>query len=147
MLHRPDGEAGDAVIADGANLAGANLAGAHLTKADLTKADLTGATLTRANPSDVNLSCSSGVIWAQVGPIGIDRRTLTGVWHDDKLTLHAGCFHGSLSEFLAAVDDGGPEWDWPDEHADLQAECREAAWYVQRRVHAQLAVLAAEAER
>ena len=135
----------------GAYLPGATLTGATLMGAYLTGADLTGAYLTGADLRDVNLSCSSGVLWAQVGPIGTDRRTVTGVWQDDRVALHAGCFHGSRSEWdhiiARSVDDpDSSPWEWPDdptELARLAAECTAAADYVQASIHAQLAALEA----
>ena len=96
----------------------------HLSEADLTGADLRGADLT-----DVNLSRSRGVLWAQAGPVGTDRRTITAAIQDGEPVLHAGCFHETIAEFRDAVEAGGKGWGWPDDCEHLQAECLAAlAW-------------------
>ncbi len=130
-----------------ADLTGANLRGANLTGASLSDADLSGTNLRGANLANANLTCSKGVIWAQVGPIGTDRRTVTGVWsaHEQSVTLHAGCFHGDLNQWAAAVENGGRKWDWPTSGPELdrlQAECRAAATLIHGSIHTQLEALA-----
>lgn len=133
----------------GANLGGANLRDAYLRDAYLRGANLGGAYLGGANLSDANLSCSAGVLWAQVGPIGTDRRTVTGVWQDGRVTLHAGCFHGPRSEWDQVVtrsveDPDWSPWGWPNDHAELArlaAECTAAADCIHASIHTQLAAL------
>jgi len=108
----------------GANLRGANLWGANLRGANLREADLRGANLREANLweadlwganlDQTNLSMSRGLLWAQAGPIGTDRRTLTGVIVGAGITLFAGCFTGTPTEFRQAVKASGYSgWGWP----------------------------------
>jgi hypothetical protein len=130
----------------GANLRGANLEGANLWGADLWEADLRGARF-----SDANLTCSTGVLWAVAGPIGTERRTVIGVWQDGRVTLHAGCFSGTRSEWDQIVADSVADphsspWEWPNdstELARLAAECTAAADQIQASIHTQLAALEA----
>ena len=129
----------------GADLSGADLSGADLSGANLSGANLSGADLSGANLSDTNLSCCRGVVWAQVGPIGTDGRSLTAVvqpWGDDptsQTVFHAGCFHGTPTEFFAACEAGGKGWGWPeDDWERLQTECVEAGQYCERIITRQL---------
>ncbi len=92
---------------------------ANLAGADLTEVNLTGVNLTEAN-----LTCSVGIVWAQAGPVGEGRRTLTGVvqagWGHDTPTLivHGGCAHHTPDWYREMMASGVRMWDWPENTAD-----------------------------
>ena len=119
---------------EGANLRGAGLRGADLVGANLWEADFEGAWL-----SNVNLSESYGLMWAQVGPIGTDRRTLTGAIIGAGITLFAGCFTGTPTEFRTQCKRGGAGWSWPDDYGALRDECLEACDYIVTSLNRQAA--------
>lgn len=86
---------------DGANLAGANLDGAYLTRANLDGANLDGANLDGANLGDKVLVGDSPVF--QVGPIGSRRAYLVSYLTNSGIRIKAGCFNGSIDDFVEAV--------------------------------------------
>ncbi len=111
-----------------ANLTDANLTDADLSGADLTGANLTGAYLTRAyltgaDLGGANLTESAGVRWAQAGPVGHGRRTLTGVvqagWGhtEPALIVHGGCAHHTPDWYREAMASGVRMWGWPENTA------------------------------
>ena len=98
----------------GANLSGANLSGADLYEANLYEADLSRANLYEAYLSEANLwganltgaVFSSGVRVWQFGPGGSRRDYLVVMQGPDLLDdVRTGCFHGTLAEFAAAVEE------------------------------------------
>ena len=113
-----------------ADLARADLQGANLRGADLRVADLAGADLAGADLAEANLSESRGLMWAQQGPIGTDRRTLTGAIIGAGITLFAGCFTGTPAEFRTKCETGGAGWSWPEDFDALRDECLEACDYI-----------------
>ena len=111
----------------GANLRGADLSGANLRWADLRGADLRGAVLREAglhgaflNGADLHgadlhgafLSAADlrGADWGetkiiQLGPLGSRKDYLVVKrFKDGSTEAKTGCFHGSLEEFAAAVE-------------------------------------------
>jgi uncharacterized protein YjbI with pentapeptide repeats len=97
----------------GANLAGADLDGANLARANLTGADLTGAKLTRANLDGANLDganlAQANLAGAEliggrpifmIGPIGSRCAYFTSYNTDKGIMLRAGCFFGTIDEFM-----------------------------------------------
>ena len=113
-----------------ADLRGVDLSEANLVRASLARANLAGANLEGARLSNLNLSESSGLIWAQQGPIGTDRRTLTGVIIGAGITLFAGCFTGTPAEFRTKCKTGGAGWSWPGDFDAMRDECLEACDYI-----------------
>ena len=82
----------------GAVLRGANLRGADLRGADLRWADLRGADLRGADLGETKI--------IQLGPMGSRRDYLVVKRFEDGSTeAMTGCFHGSLEEFAAAVEE------------------------------------------
>ena len=126
---------------DGASLDRASLVRARLVRASLVRASFVGARLVDANLdgarfSDTNLSCTTGLIWCQTGPIGHGRRTLTGVFIDNQIMLFAGCFAGTQQEFVAKCDNGGWGWDEVDIER-LSEECKKACEHVVKNIESQ----------
>ena len=122
----------------GADLSGANLSGADLRWAYLRGADLRWAYLRRVVLDQANLSMCRGLMWAQAGPIGTDRRTLTGAIVGAGITLFAGCFTGTPTEFRQAVEASGYSgWGWPQDDDRLKAECLAAHAYVVANLNSQ----------
>ena len=125
-----------------ANLQGASLRGADLREANLQGASLRGADLQEAHLQEANLdqsnpSTSKGLIWSQAGPVGTDRRTLTGAIVGAGIVLFAGCFTGTPTQFRHAVENGGDRWGWPSSGHPLerlQSECLAAVDYVERNL-------------
>ena len=103
-------------VAAGANLAGAYLAGAYLAGANLDRANLDRAYLAGANLVGANLAGANlvgayldkdkyGTIEAifQLGPMG-SRNAMLVLFRCTKTTVvRAGCFTGTVAEFVAAV--------------------------------------------
>ncbi len=95
----------------GAYLAGANLAGAYLADANLAGANLAGANLAGANLADANLAgakLGDDILTGdrpifQIGPIGSRGAYLVSYLTDKGVKIKAGCFYGSLDEFVSAV--------------------------------------------
>jgi Pentapeptide repeats (8 copies) len=87
----------------GANLYGADLYGADLTGANLYGANLDGANLDGANLYGANLTGANRIL--MLGPVGSRNAMIYAVKHDDKVMIKAGCFWGTVSEFLEAVDE------------------------------------------
>jgi len=115
----------------GANLYGANLYGANLSGADLYGADLYGANLSSANLSSANLSSanlsrakfdSDKVLigkrpYFAIGPIGSRCANVT-LWLTDKGPMvKAGCFTGTLDEFVVACERTHGDSDHGKEYA------------------------------
>ena len=121
----------------GANLYGANLGDAYLGSADLRGAYLGGANLRcaylrGAYLGDANLGGKKLVgdrPFMQIGPIGSRSDFLLAFITDASVQIKAGCFTGTVDEFLAAVE---------KEHADNThaAEYRAAVAFIQK--HAEL---------
>ena len=86
---------------DGANLGGANLDGANLYGANLGCANLNRARLDGANLDGKKLIGKRPVI--QVGPIGSRSSYLVGYLVEDGIAIKAGCFFGTLEEFVERV--------------------------------------------
>ena len=101
----------DGANLDGADLAGANLAGAYLAGAYLARANLAGAYLAGANLDGANLDGAyldgANLIGErpifQIGPIGSRCAYLVSYMTDQGIKVRAGCFFGSLDEFISAV--------------------------------------------
>jgi hypothetical protein len=95
----------------GANLGGANLGGAYLVGANLDGANLDGAYLAGANLVGANLAGANlarakligGRPVFQVGPIGSRCDYLISYLTDCGVKIRAGCFFGSLDEFVSSV--------------------------------------------
>ena len=120
-----------------ANLAGANLIGTRFSDANLTGSDLRGSDLRGANLSNTNLTLSNGIIWAQIGPIGNNGRTLTAAYIENEIVFYAGCFKGSPKEFEETIVAGG--WYWLESDYDSLAKgCRKAAKYCVKSIEQQL---------
>ena len=111
----------------GANLGGANLGGAYLGGANLRCAYLRGAYLGDANLGGKKLVGDRPFM--QIGPIGSRSDFLLAFITDASVQIKAGCFTGTVDEFLAAVE---------KEHADNThaAEYRAAVAFIQK--HAEL---------
>jgi hypothetical protein len=84
----------------GANLTGAYLAGANLAGANLTRAYLAGANLTGAYLTDGIKIISLPLC---IGPIGSRSATANFFQTDKGIHVTAGCFFGTLAEFVAKV--------------------------------------------
>ena len=81
---------------DGANLARANLAGAYLAGANLAGANLAGAYLDKDKYGTIEAIF-------QLGPMG-SRNAMLVLFRCTKTTVvRAGCFTGTVAEFVAAV--------------------------------------------
>ena len=116
----------------GANLGGANLGGAYLRGANLYGANLRCVDLGGADLGDANLGGKKLVgdrPFMQIGPIGSRSDFLLAFITDASVQIKAGCFTGTVDEFLAAVE---------KEHADNThaAEYRAAVAFIQK--HAEL---------
>ena len=85
-----------------ANLARANLGGANLARAYLNGAYLGGANLDGANLGGKKLIGERPII--QIGPIGSRRSYVVGYIREDELIIKAGCFTGTVSEFLEKLE-------------------------------------------
>ena len=82
----------------GAVLRGANLHGADLSGAVLSGADLHGAVLSGADLGETKI--------IQLGPLGSRKDYLVMKrFKDGSTEAMTGCFHGSLEEFAAAVEE------------------------------------------
>jgi hypothetical protein len=81
------------LLADPSKGAGANLSGANLYGADLSGANLSGANF------------SPGVHVWQFGPGGSRDDYLVVMQGPGLDDIRTGCFHGSLAEFAAAVEE------------------------------------------
>jgi len=93
---------------DGANLVGANLARAYLARANLDGANLVGAYLARANLDGANLDGAKLIGERpvfQIGPIGSRCAYFVAYLTDKGIKLLAGCFFGSLDEFVAKLSE------------------------------------------
>lgn len=91
-----------------ANLAGAYLAGAYLAVAKLAGAKLDGAYLARANLKGAYLDGSLLIgdrPIIQIGPIGSRCSYLVGYLTNQGVKIKAGCFFGSLNEFITKVQE------------------------------------------
>jgi hypothetical protein len=97
----------------GANLGGANLAGAYLDGANLRGANLggaylDGANLRGANLGGANLDGDKKLIGERpvftVGSIGSRSDFFTAYITDKGLYLRAGCFFGTVAEFVAKLE-------------------------------------------
>nr|MCU0246391.1 pentapeptide repeat-containing protein [Bryobacter sp.] len=86
----------------GADLSGANLSGADLSGAYLSGADLSGANLSGADLRGKKLEGDRPLL--QIGPIGSRAAYLNACITDGGVYVTAGCFHGTLDEFRAAVE-------------------------------------------
>ena len=116
----------------GANLGDANLRCAYLRGANLGGAYLGSADLRGADLGDANLGGKKLVgdrPFMQIGPIGSRSDFLLAFITDASVQIKAGCFTGTVDEFLAAVE---------KEHADNThaAEYRAAVAFIQK--HAEL---------
>jgi hypothetical protein len=87
----------------GADLSGADLSGAYLRGAYLSGADLSGADLRGAYLRGADLGKAVGVL--RLGPLGSRGDDLYAVQWEDGPRVKAGCFWGTLPEFLAAVEE------------------------------------------
>ena len=91
----------------GAGLCGANLSRANLRYANLSRADLRDADLRYADLSDALIADGVRLTGArpcvQIGPIGSRDGTLIGFRTDRGPYVRAGCWLGTLSDFLARV--------------------------------------------
>ena len=98
----------------GANLTRANLTGANLTRANLTRANLYGADLTGANLTGATIfehwkvETYRDLLW--LGPLGSRNDFL--MVNLPTLRLKAGCFEGTVEDFLTKVAEshGGNEF-------------------------------------
>jgi uncharacterized protein YjbI with pentapeptide repeats len=88
----------DGAYLDGANLRGANLGGAYLDGANLRGANLGGANL----DGDKKLIGERPVF--TVGSIGSRSDFFTAYITDKGLYLRAGCFFGTVAEFVAKLE-------------------------------------------
>ena len=95
----------EAAIKSKANLFGANLYRADLSGANLYRADLSGADLFGANLYRADLSGAKGIKdILQIGPIGSRKDYLIALKLDDgNIEIRAGCFVGSIKNFMEAV--------------------------------------------
>jgi uncharacterized protein YjbI with pentapeptide repeats len=93
---------------DGANLDGAYLDGAYLDGANLRGAYLDGANLRGANLGGANLDGDKKLIGERpvftVGSIGSRSDFFTAYITDKGLYLRAGCFFGTVAEFVAKLE-------------------------------------------
>jgi hypothetical protein len=103
----------DGAYLDGANLRGANLGGAYLRGANLGGANLDGANLDGANLRGANLGGANldgdkKLIGERpvftVGSIGSRSDFFTAYITDKGLYLRAGCFFGTVAEFVAKLE-------------------------------------------
>ena len=96
----------DGANLDGANLYGANLGCANLYGANLNRANLDGANLHGANLYGATLDGKKLIgkrPIIQVGPIGSRSSYLVGYLVEDGIAIKAGCFFGTLEEFVERV--------------------------------------------
>jgi uncharacterized protein YjbI with pentapeptide repeats len=98
----------DGAYLGGANLGGANLDGAYLDGANLRGANLGGAYLRGANLGGANLDGDKKLIGERpvftVGSIGSRSDFFTAYITDKGLYLRAGCFFGTVAEFVAKLE-------------------------------------------
>jgi hypothetical protein len=103
-----DGAYLDGAYLDGANLRGAYLDGANLRGANLGGAYLDGANLRGANLGGANLDGDKKLIGERpvftVGSIGSRSDFFTAYITDKGLYLRAGCFFGTVAEFVAKLE-------------------------------------------
>ena len=100
-------------VLHGADLRGADLSGADLSRAYLREADLHGAYLHGSNLREADLrgAVLSGAVLGetkiiQLGPLGSRKDYLVVKrFKDGSTEAMTGCFHGSLEEFAAAVEE------------------------------------------
>ena len=118
----------------GANLSGANLSGAYLSGANLYGANLSGASLAGANLSGAYLRGAKNLIGNRpvftLGPIGSRCDSFTAYLTDKGVYLHAGCFFGTVAEFVARLErDHGTNKHWQEYSAALALiECHAGLW-------------------
>jgi hypothetical protein len=133
----------------GANLNGANLSGANLYGAYMSGAHLSGANFYRANldgtylrgayldgaylygaylDSTKNLIGDRPVF--TLGPIGSRCDYFTAYLTDKGVYLHAGCFFGTVAEFVARLErEHGTNKHWQEYSAALALiECHARLW-------------------
>ena len=89
-------------LKDSANLCDANLHGANLYGANLSGADLRGADLRGADLGDKKLIGDRPFF--QLGPIGSRSDYLISFITDRGIHINAGCFSGSVDEFMSALE-------------------------------------------
>ena len=89
-------------VANKAYLRGANLSGAYLSEANLSGANLRGACLSGACLSGAKLIGDRP--WFQLGPIGSRCDYFTAWITDQGLKLQAGCFFGTVEEFISKLN-------------------------------------------
>jgi hypothetical protein len=98
----------EAATKGGANLRGAYLDGANLRGANLGGAYLDGANLRGANLGGANLDGDKKLIGERpvftVGSIGSRSDFFTAYITDKGLYLRAGCFFGTVAEFVAKLE-------------------------------------------
>ena len=87
---------------DGANLDGANLDGANLDGANLRGANLDGANLDGANLRGKKLIGDRPTV--TLGPIGSRCDYFTAYLTDKGIYLRAGCFFGTVAEFIDKLE-------------------------------------------
>ena len=114
----------------GANLCDANLYGANLRNASLCGADLYGANLYGANLGEEFGKLITDRPFFQCGPIGSRADYLLSFATDAGLVIKAGCFTGSIDEFVAAVEKTHVDTDHGKEYAMaiLMIEAHAAIW-------------------
>ncbi|AEI71167.1 hypothetical protein [EBPR siphovirus 1] len=118
----------------GACLSGANLSGAHLYGAYLSGACLSGANLSGAYLSGANLDGAKNLIGNRpvftLGPIGSRCDSFTAYLTDKGVYLHAGCFFGTVAEFVARLErEHGTNKHWQEYSAALALiECHARLW-------------------
>ena len=139
---------------NGANLSGANLDGAYLRGANLSGAYMSGAHMSGANFSRANLdgtylrgayldgACLSSAYLGgaknligdrpvfTLGPIGSRCEYFTAYLTDKGVYLHAGCFFGTVAEFVARLErEHGTNKHWQEYSAALALiECHARLW-------------------
>ena len=117
-----------------ANLDGANLDGANLDGASLDGASLDGANLRGANLDGAYLRGAKNLIGDRpvftLGPIGSRCGYLTAYLTDKGIYLSAGCFFGTVAEFVARLErDHGTNKHWQEYSAALALiECHARLW-------------------
>lgn len=77
--------------------------GANLRSADLCSADLRGANLSSAKVDGFNLVGNRPCL--QIGPIGSREDSLLAFITEAGIRINAGCFRGTLAEFVDAVNE------------------------------------------
>ena len=133
----------------GAYLSGANLFGAYLYGAYMSGAHLSGANFSRANLDGTYLrgayldgACLSGAYLGgaknligdrpvfTLGPIGSRCEYFTAYLTDKGVYLHAGCFFGTVAEFVARLErEHGTNKHWQEYSAALALiECHARLW-------------------